>query len=531
MDVFVIAEQDPHQIVKKMAEVGIHSVYESSVKASGVTWFEEEGIYIRLSKLVVALVDEELLADECDAYALNYAKNCRLSVYALLQGATDEVEAAFSSRYHECEVFSDPNKLLSAIMEFQITHRTGSGLSVKADMYFRAALYDEALSVCKEYLEYATEELQHLSGLPAVQIKKDVCTILEMVACIYFIRRDYEKVETALRKQIAVVEDERVIWGTDHLLYARHLLLTFYTAYYPDRAKEEELRGLVEGKQCFGFDEQEAQRQTDKMLQRVLLYFERCTRLLHRYEEEQSDKRETPTDNIHKLIAEHIETSILLFNELAKQGVPLGFGECLSTGYERLMEYCRIIGERKLAVRCLDAIAANVKVGHMMQAKENEEAMLNLKCIKAYLGQTQPDSGNYDAFISHRAADTEMAMTVYTLLRAKGKETFLDRVSLPVLGDSEYRNSILEAIDNSAHLILVSSGVDFFDSKWVKEECNMFCDEKREGRKSGNLVMVFPRSVCNEIFAANKRNLPIQLRSFEIIALEDIEKYLLQYIV
>ena len=294
---------------------------------------------------------------------------------------------------------------------------------------------------------------------------------------------------------------------------------------------QEALKAQTQGKKCFGFNDREKEDNTSQMMQQVMLFFEKCNRLVHRYEAEQSVKGDRPTENIHRRIAEHIETSILLFNELVKCGVPVGFHECLATGYSRFMEYCRIIGEHELAVKCFDAIAPNIRTGYISEDHVSDASMLNLKCIKAYLGQTQPDSGYFDVFISHRSSDIEIAKTVYTHLKNKGKEAFLDRIALPVMGDSEYRNSILEAIDNSSHFILVASDTDFFDSKWVKEECNLFCDEKREGRKNGNFIMVFPRHVCNEIFSSNKRILPIQLRSFEIMALEDINDSLMKYII
>lgn len=531
MDIYAIFENDRYGAMGKLSELGIHSVYQSGVKASGPTWFEEEGIYIAYTKLAVVLVDGEMLDDRCDGYAVTRAINCHIPVYALIQDGSPDTEAKFRERFGGCEIFHDVNKFLNSILEFQITNRTGSGLTVKADMYFRAMLYDEALVVCDEYLEYAQAEMEKNSYLPTVYVTKDMCAVLELMATVYFVRKEYEKVEKTLLRQIEVLTAEPVIWARNKLLYTENLLLAFYEMYYPNAEMQAALKEKTEGGLCFGFNDEEKVENTAKMKQQVMLFFEKCNRLARRYEEEKQVKTEKPTGNLHRLIAEHIETSILLFNELVKCGVPIGFNECLATGYDRLMEYCRIIGERELAVKCLDAIAPNIKSGYIPEEEISDEAMLNLKCIKAYLGQTQPDSGNFDVFISHRSHDIEIAKTVYTHLKSKGKEAFLDRVALPVMGDSEYRNSILEAIDNSSHFVLVASDVNFFDSKWVKEECNLFCDEKREGRKNGNFIMVFPRQVCGEIFSANKKNLPIQLRSFEIIALEDIEENLMRYII
>ena len=119
---------------------------------------------------------------------------------------------------------------------------------------------------------------------------------------------------------------------------------------------------------------------------------------------------------------------------------------------------------------------------------------------------------------------------MYAFLKEKGKEPFLDKVSLPILGDSEYRRSILSALDNSAHFVLVASDLSFSESRWVMQELDLFCDEKREGRKNGNLLLVFPEAVCQRICAENKKSLPIQLRSFEILSYETFRETLLPYI-
>ena len=531
MDVFAIFENDPHRVLTKLGEVGIHSVYTSGVKASGPTWQEEEGCYIGLCSMVVVGVDRKMLEDRCDGYAVHSAMTQKLPIYAIIQDGDPTVEKEFSRRYEGCRIFRDAGKLISAVVEFQIENRTDSGLSIKADMYFRAMLYDEAITVCHEYLERARRRSRGLVGIEAVYIAMASCEITEILARIHFARGELAAVEEALLFQIAAVEQVEVIWGRDRLLYAEHLLLTFTAEYAPDAEKERSLRAAVEGKQCFGFGEKEKAQNTEKMHQRVRLFFEKCKRLRQRYLEDKADEGAKMGGDLHRRIAEHVQESVLLFGELAKENAPLGFPECLATAYERLAEYCRVIGEGDLAARCLDAIAPAMRTERVEEGAAGEEGILNLRCIKAYLGETQPGSGSFDAFISHRSADTELAKAVYSHLKKKGREVFFDRVSLPVLGDSEYRNSILEAIDNSAHFILVASDLGFFDSKWVKEECNLFCDEKREGRKNGNFVMVFPRSVCEEIFAANKKTIPIQLRSFEIIALEDMEESLLKYVI
>ena len=528
MDIFAVYECDKHDVISKIRQIGIRSIYNSNVKAAGVTWFEEEGIYIRHARLVVALVDEKMLADECDGYCINTAFNRGKTVYALIQGG-EEVADRFAKRWPGAVLFYDANKLINAIVELQLGERTLSGLSIKANMYFRAFMLEEALDAASELIDAGRTELDAAVGYLDTEAREVICDAYELCAMIRFIRGEHSEFEAAIGEAISICRGSRVIWASDSELYYANILIHHYTEIAPDAERAGELRLRYFGKKCFGFGAAEEEKNTERMHQRVSLFFEKGYRLKDKQRDE-GRAEVKPEGGIHKAIAEHIRATILLFNQLGGEEVRIGFGECLRTGYERLAEYCRIIGEKELAVECMDMIAANL--GRLVvEDSVTDESLVNLKCIKAYLGEKQPDSGFFDVFISHRSADTEMAASVYTHLKAKGKSPFLDRVCLPVLGDSEYRNSILDAIDKSAHFVLVSSDLKFLESRWVSEECNLFCDEKREGRKNGNFIMVFPREVCAEIFATNKRCLPIQLRSFEIVAFEDFEATLMNYII
>ncbi len=528
MDIFAVYECDKHNVMSKLEQIGIKSIYTACVKAAGVTWYEEEGIYIRDARLMVALVDEKMLEDDCNRYCITTAFNNKKTVYALIQGEEGVAERV-AKTWPEAVLFYDANKLINAIVELQLKERTLSGLSIKANMYFRAFLLDEALAAARELIDAGRAELTGKVGYLDTEAREAICDAYELCALIHFIRGEHSKFEAAIGEAITICQGSAVIFARDNELYYANILIYHYTEVAPDAARMGDLRLKYFGKKCFGFNSEDEARNTERMHQRVSLFFEKGYRLKDKQAEE-SRVEAAPESDIHKAIAEHIRATILLFNQLGSEDVRVGFGECLRTGYERLAEYCRIIGERELALECMDMIAANL--GRLVVDEScTDESLLNLKCLKAYLGEKQPDSGYFDVFISHRSQDTEMAASVYSHLKAKGKSPFLDRVCLPVLGDSEYRNSILDAIDKSAHFVLISSDLRFLESRWVSEECNLFCDEKREGRKNGNFIMVFPRAVCAEIFASNKRCLPIQLRSFEIVAFEDFDKTLTKYII
>ena len=80
----------------------------------------------------------------------------------------------------------------------------------------------------------------------------------------------------------------------------------------------------------------------------------------------------------------------------------------------------------------------------------------------------------YDVFISSKSEDYHLAEKVYDFLTNKGLSVFLASKILEKLGESEYASKIDEVLDNSTHLIVVSSKLDYINSKWVKYEWRLF---------------------------------------------------------
>lgn len=117
----------------------------------------------------------------------------------------------------------------------------------------------------------------------------------------------------------------------------------------------------------------------------------------------------------------------------------------------------------------------------------------------------------YDVFISHKSADFEIAHDLYKYLVSKGKNVFLSEVSLPKLGSTEFMKRIDEAIDNSKHMIVVCSNINYLNSGWVEAEWRMFINEKRSERKTGNFLtlIVDPFTISS---------LPISIRQYDVFS-------------
>jgi TPR repeat protein len=116
-------------------------------------------------------------------------------------------------------------------------------------------------------------------------------------------------------------------------------------------------------------------------------------------------------------------------------------------------------------------------------------------------------------FISAKSEDCAYAQQIYDFLIAHGVPTFYSQESLPKLGNSDYRREIDKSLDNAHHMIVVVSSVKNALSPWVEAEWGFFINEKRSGRKTGNLITV-------TIGSLQHWELPPSLRYYEVILFE-----------
>lgn len=116
-------------------------------------------------------------------------------------------------------------------------------------------------------------------------------------------------------------------------------------------------------------------------------------------------------------------------------------------------------------------------------------------------------------FISASSIDYPHAEKVNSFLISQGAETFFSKESLPKLGSSDYRKKIDEALDESKHMIVVTSSARNVNSPWVEAEWGFFISKKRAGRKKGNIITV-------TIGSLQPHDLPPSLRYYEVIPME-----------
>ncbi len=202
---------------------------------------------------------------------------------------------------------------------------------------------------------------------------------------------------------------------------------------------------------------------------------------------------------------------------------------CLLTDYTQIINFCSVFTDsgKEISERikqCRDKIQTvkeqlNTGVDFQKETKV-------LRAYRSYLGLSRPEYPMYDVFISFKSEDEKYATQVYDFLLLKGKRPFFSKENISALGNSEYHDAIMGALDHSKHFILVSSSMEHLNSSWVKHEWSTYVGEAVEGRKNGNMVLVF-----HEDFHYRKEDLPIDIRRKEIISLSSFRDRLADYMV
>jgi hypothetical protein len=118
-----------------------------------------------------------------------------------------------------------------------------------------------------------------------------------------------------------------------------------------------------------------------------------------------------------------------------------------------------------------------------------------------------------DVFLSYKSADIELAEELFQYLQSRNLVVFLSSESLPKLGNADYRKAIDHALDQCRHMIVIGSRVEYFSSSWVEAEWGFYINEKRGGRKKGNILTVVTSDIGIE-------ELPASLRYYQVIFFE-----------
>jgi hypothetical protein len=169
--------------------------------------------------------------------------------------------------------------------------------------------------------------------------------------------------------------------------------------------------------------------------------------------------------------------------------------------------------------RHLESLARSVKThlvndsGLLAKTKANRPLEAATRVTPGPIGEIpSPAGGIPTVFISSKSADYIHAKQVYAFLMSKGVHCFFSDESLPRLGNSDYRQEIDRALDLAKHLVVVTTSAQHVNSPWVEAEWGFFVQEKRSGRKPGNIVTL----VVGDL---PPQKLPPSLRYYEVLTL------------
>ena len=231
----------------------------------------------------------------------------------------------------------------------------------------------------------------------------------------------------------------------------------------------------------------------------------------------------------YNTIAEYIKKTNHLFETIGEGINYKEFLMCLKTSYERLKNYCEIIGYKELCAVCIEKIAEINKRLELSEEQDSDSFLDN--SFKALLGFSVAGKDNFDVFISYKHEDVDIATSVYHYLRSELINPFFDTVSLPELSKSEYEDAIMNALEHSNHFVIILSNLDYLNSFWVDLEMKTFRHEMVEGRKpNANFLFIVTNEVFEEIARTNKTCLPIKYRSYEIMKVDSYKESLAKYL-
>jgi len=228
-------------------------------------------------------------------------------------------------------------------------------------------------------------------------------------------------------------------------------------------------------------------------------------------------------------IAEFMSKGYALFESMSHDKTAADFLRCLKTSFERLKNYCNIIEAKAISAQCIDYIAKiDQQLGRMPYTDcEPGKAELGLKAL---LGLKNPNSGQYDVFISYKHEDEDIARNVYHHLKSKLLNAFFDQVTLPELSESDYDDAIMKALENSRHFMVVITDLAQLETYWIKLEMKTFHHEMAEGRKrDSNFIILVTDQVFSQITDSNKTVLPLRYRSCEIMRISNYKDVLYRY--
>lgn len=502
-------------IYRQLSQNGISVFYDMGL-AIGSDWSTQIRSIIQKAKVVIAVISENSLKSECVKSEINLAietadNNGTVVLPFFLNDNInlDDTGAMAHLQFLPCIINRDDiaesiSQLVERIKMMFDGSETLKWLSNQVDDYIYLKNYEMAQKFQEEHYKRC-EELYSLSSGNIISQNMLFNSKVKLISILI----DREKWNDAIDEIISVFQmiDDDADYRLLNVIEEQLVLCCHKSGYSKATFKE-----LID----------------DSLRFAMICFPELSDELMDKYEafgsiEKKIDDSEGHVKDDKLQIANYGEMAIGIFEELLKTDLTDKKRESLKSGYERILNYCKYMGlNDAVAEKCVGRIAELNRSNDKSDETESGELF---EALKIYLGQALPKSGDYDVFISYKSEDEVIAEKIYDYLRQNGKETFFASKTLPQLRDSEYEKAIYDAMERSKHMVLVGSDPEYFKTEWVSDEWGFYRNEKRKGRKKGNLVIVLA-----DEYMKDDGKLPSQLRQTEIIPMSTFRTELLEYL-
>ncbi len=109
----------------------------------------------------------------------------------------------------------------------------------------------------------------------------------------------------------------------------------------------------------------------------------------------------------------------------------------------------------------------------------------------------------YEVFISYKHLDADgkitedysIAKELYITLKERGISVFFSDETLFLLGRSDYKKAIDEALETAKILIVIATRSEYLSSGWVEYEYETFYEDILSGRKKDANIISYTNSI------------------------------------
>lgn len=127
-----------------------------------------------------------------------------------------------------------------------------------------------------------------------------------------------------------------------------------------------------------------------------------------------------------------------------------------------------------------------------------ENASKSVAMANNHVNTNSNPKSKYDIFLSCKSEDYGVGRGIYDFLTSNGYSVFIADQELRKLGKDDYGKEIDKALEEAFHLVVIATNVEYLyheSSPYVYYEWHSFLEEKKCGRKQGNIITLLENNI------------------------------------